>query len=284
MDVDTRRLRFLVALADEGSFTDAAIALGTTQASVSRGIAALETQLAVRLVERSTRSLQFTAIGLDVLEAARTLLATLDELVHIARGGNAKLRVGYAWSALGQHTAAVQRRWQQEHPQTELVLVQSNTSSAGLLEGAADIAVLRRAVDDRRLHSVVVGVEDRYGAVAAHHPLARRRSLRLEDFDGSTIAIDAVTGTTTEALWPTGAGPRATRAVRGMEEWLNLIALGDVVGMTAAATAWQHPRPEIRYRRVVGTPPVAVTVAWRASSPHPLAQAFAALVASAYAE
>lgn len=281
--MDTRRLRMLVSLADEGTFTDAGLALGTTQASVSRGIGALESDLGVRLVDRTTRSVGFTAIGRQVLEQARLLLAELDRLEQLARGSAVTLRVGYAWAALGEHTERVQHVWQTQYPDVELTLVQSNTSTAGLLDGTADIAVLRRAVDDRRLKSVVVGVEDRYGAVAASHAMARKRTLRLQDFDGSVIAIDSVTGTTSEALWPAGSGPSAIREVRGMEDWLNAIATGKVVGMTAAATAWQHPRPGIRFRRVTGTPPVAVTIAWRAANPPPLAQAFTAIVAAAYA-
>jgi DNA-binding transcriptional LysR family regulator len=283
MNGDIGSLRVLVALADEGTFTDAAAALGRSQATASRALASLEQHLGVRLVERTTRSLQFTAAGLRVVEHARRLLVELDRLDRIAHGAGTELRVGYAWAALGERTALVLQRWQSAHHDTELVLVQSHSRTAGLLEGGADIAVLRRPVDDRRLKSVVVGVEPRMGAVASSHPLARKRSLRLSDFDGCTIAIDTVTGTTTEALWPAGSGPRATHAVRSMEEWLNAVATGKVLGMTAAATAWQHPRPGISYRQVVGTPPVAVTIAWRAADPPPLAQAFAALVSQAYA-
>ncbi len=50
--VEVRQLRALVAVAEEGTFTDAAIALGTSQASVSRLVASLERQVGVRLVER----------------------------------------------------------------------------------------------------------------------------------------------------------------------------------------------------------------------------------------
>jgi DNA-binding transcriptional LysR family regulator len=110
------------------------------------------------------------------------------------------MRVGYAWSALGRHTTPLQRRWSAQHPGSTLVFVQASTSSAGLLEGAADIAVTRRQLDERRFCTALIGVEARYAALAADHPLARRRSLRMGDFAGATVGIDARTGTT-EDLW-----------------------------------------------------------------------------------
>lgn len=284
MNEERRRLRVLVALADEGTFTDAAISLGISQAAVSRTVTSLERDLGVRLVQRTTRSVAFTPAGTAVLEQARRVLDTLDAIERIARGTGSELRVGYAWSALGQHTQRVAEVWAERYPGVELVLLQANTHTAGLLEGTADIAVLRRPVDDRRLHSTVVGVEPRYAGLATSNPLARKRSLRLDDFDGCTIAIDSVTGSTTEALWPAGSGPTSTRHVRGIEEWLTVVASGRALGMTSAATAWQHPRPGVVFRPVRDVPPVPVTLAWRASDAPPSAQAFANLVAGVYAE
>lgn len=67
MDLDTRHLRALVAVVDEGTFTDAAIAFRTSQASVSRSIQRLEAQLGLRLLDRSTRHVETTTAGDQVL-------------------------------------------------------------------------------------------------------------------------------------------------------------------------------------------------------------------------
>ena len=50
MDLELRHLRCLVAIVDSGTFTDAAIELGISQAAVSRNLMALEQVLAVRLL------------------------------------------------------------------------------------------------------------------------------------------------------------------------------------------------------------------------------------------
>lgn len=170
--------------------------------------------------------------------------------------------MGYAWAALGRHTITLQRQWSAAHPTSALILVQANSTTAGLIEGLADIAVTRRQLDERRFRTAVVGAEVRYAALAADHHLAHRRSVRMSDFAGATIAIDARTGTTSENLWPLGAAPTATRDTHTVDEWLTLIAAGQAIGITSEATAWQHPRPGLTYRRVVDAEPLPVWLAW----------------------
>jgi len=139
------------------------------------------------------------------------------------------------------------------------VFVQANSVTAGLGEGIADVAVIRRPFADVRFGTALVGVESRYAAVATDNPLARKRSLRLADLARFTVAVDSLTGTTTPDLWPT---PPTIRPSHGLDEWLTLIAAGQAVGLTSEATAQQNPRPGIAYRPVRDAPPIPVALAW----------------------
>lgn len=96
MDVELRQLRCLVAIVDEGTFTDAAIALGVSQAAVSRTLASLERTLGVRLLRRTSRAVAPTTTGLRVVAQARRVLGEVDDLVREATSGHSTLRVGYA--------------------------------------------------------------------------------------------------------------------------------------------------------------------------------------------
>jgi DNA-binding transcriptional LysR family regulator len=282
MSLELRHLRALVAVVDEGTFTDAATTLGVSQASVSRSVRALEDELGARLLQRTTREVSLTVLGARVVTHARGVLAEVAAIERAADIVASEIRVGYAWSALGRHTTSVQRRWTVDHPGSALVFVQSHTTLAGLGDGTADVAVLRRPVDDRRISVLAVGTERRYAAVASDDSLARRRSVLLADFDGRTIAIDEVTGTTTSDLWHAGSGPSRTRSIHGVDEWLTLIAAGQAVGMTSEATTRQHPRPGVAYRPVRDAAPITVLVAWRTDDPPPLLSAFTGLVRDAY--
>jgi DNA-binding transcriptional LysR family regulator len=82
MSLDLDALRVFVEVADRGSFTRAAEGLGLSKARVSVRLAALETELGTRLVQRSTRAVRLTADGEDFLERARGLLDAADELAR----------------------------------------------------------------------------------------------------------------------------------------------------------------------------------------------------------
>lgn len=283
MDPDVRQLRALLAVVDTGTFTGAAAVLGVSQASVSRAVASLERALGARLLQRTTREVSLTAAGAHVVRHARRVLEEVAAIQRAAQRSRGDLRIGYAWSALGRHTTAVQRRWSQAHPGSALVFVQSNTPTAGLTEGTVDASVLRRPVGDDRLRTALVGVERRYAAVAADDLLARRRSVGLDDVAGRTVAVDALTGTTTEELWSPHRAPAATLTVRGVDDWLTVIAAGQAIGISAEATVAQHPRPGLVYRPVRDAPPVPVRLAWWADSPPPDLDALVQLVCEQYA-
>ncbi|BCL26100.1 LysR family transcriptional regulator [Streptomyces aurantiacus] len=276
-------MRCLVAIVDEGGFTDAALALGVSQAAVSRTLASLERALGVRLLRRTSREVAPTAAGLRVVAHARRVLAEVEGLVREVASGRASLRIGYAWSALGRHTLAFQRGWAKTRPETELELVRANSATAGLAEGMCELGIVRRPLDERRFESVIVGLERRLCALASDDPLARRRSVRLADLTGRTLLVDSRTGTTTTELWPPDARP-AVRETHDIDDWLTAISTGRCVGMTAEATAHQYPRPGVVYRPVRDAEPIAVRLAWWRDDPHPAAPGVRELLVALYQE
>jgi DNA-binding transcriptional LysR family regulator len=284
MDPEVRQLRALLAVVDAGTFTGAADVLGVTQASVSRTVAALERALGARVLQRTTREVSLTAVGAQVVGHARRVIEEVAAIRRASEQRRGDLRIGYAWSALGRHTTAVQRRWSDAHPGSALLFVQSSTATAGLTDGVTDVSVLRRPISDARVHTALLGVERRYAAVAADDALARRRSVSLNDFTGRTVAVDSLTGTTTEQLWSSAGGPTATRPVRGIEDWLTVIAAGQAVGISSEATAAQHRRPGVVYRPVRDAPPVPVWLAWWTDSPPPNLDALLQLICEQYAQ
>ncbi|MCU1682512.1 MAG: LysR family transcriptional regulator [Amycolatopsis sp.] len=281
MTLELRQLRCLVAIVDAGTFTDAAIDLGISQAAVSRTLAALETELGVRLLRRTAREVTLTATGARVLSHARQVLAGAAELVRETTTGHTRLRVGYAWSAMGRHTLAFQRRWPALRPDTELHLVRTNSATGGLAEGACDVAVVRTPPDERRFDSVIIGLERRFCAIAADDVWARRRSLRLAEISERTLLVDRRTGTTTTDLWPPQAVP-AVEYTNDIDDWLGVIAAGNAIGVTAEATVAQYPRPGVVYRPLRDAPPIAVRLAWWHDDPHPATPAAVELLTALY--
>ena len=243
---------------------------------------ALEKILGVRVLHRTSRQVSPTTAGTEVLAHARQVLAAVDNLLTSAASGHSRLRVGHAWSAMGRHTQAFQRRWAAARPDVELQLIRANSPTGGLAEGLCDIAVVRSAASGRDIASAIVGHERRYCAMSADDPWARRRSIRLGEIPQRVLLIDSRTGTTTPELWPPDGRPRL-RHTRDIDDWLWVIAAGEGVGITAEGTTSQYRRDGVVFRPLRDAPPITVFMIWRRHDPHPATPAAVALLTELYA-
>lgn len=263
MEWSLRELRFFVTAAEAGSFTEAAAQLYVSQAAVSRTIAGLEKTVGDRLLRRVSRGCELTSTGQQVLPHARRVLAEAERFTEFLSSRHSVLRLGYAWAALGRHTARLQRDWVRRHEAIELELVRHNSSTAGLAEGMCDVAIVRRAVDEKRFDSLVVGLERRLVAFASDDSQwSRRRQLSMAEIADRTVIIDPRVGTTSSELWSGADHPPQFVESTDVDGWLDTIAAGRGVGTTAEATAHHHPRPGVTYRPIKDGPRIPVRLAW----------------------
>lgn len=283
MDFQIRHLRSFLRVTEAGTFTDAAIELGISQAAVSRNIAALERALGVRLLVRTTRSVELTPAGKRLIGRARHALSALEDLQREASASKGTVRIGYAWSALGRLTPEFQRRWTAAFPDKDLLLIRTNTPTAGLAEGTTDLAILRRTPEPGTLDFVLTGYEKRYCALAIEDPLATKRTVTLAQVRDATLAIDVRTGSTRLDLWPEGKQPVQTVTTEDVDDWLTVIGSGKARGITAESTAHQYRRAGLVYRLVRDAPPVPVYLAWSKTDPPALQAEAAELIRSLYA-
>ena len=219
---------------------------------MSRTLIALEQILGVRLLYRTSRSVSPTTAGVQVLARARQVLADAANLLAEATTGHTRLRIGHAWSAMGQHTLEFQRRWAALHPEVELHLVRTNSPTGGLAEGLCDLAVVR--------------------IPAAGEPVRggrrRPRTAVLRDSGGRPVG-PATHGTAHGDAGPHGAHRPAHRQHDGrtvarraapvladtqdIDDWLALIAAGRGIGITPESTVHQYRREGVVFRAVAGT-------------------------------
>jgi DNA-binding transcriptional LysR family regulator len=282
MELELRQLRVLVAVDEERSFTAAADRLGMSQAAASRSIAALEHELGTRMLHRTTRRVEPTDAGASFAATARRVLAELDHAVAEARGERSVIRVGYQWAAIGAHTTPVLRSWNRSHADAPMRLVRLNRRDGGLVDGLVDLAILRHGVEPE-LDSELVGTEPRVVAVPFDHPLADRASVALADLVSFTVARDRHTGTTSAELWTSvGLAVPAMTETGDVEEWLDLIAAGDAIGVTAEGTVHHYPRPGVVFVPIDDAPPIEVRLAWHRRYRHPYASRVARAIRAAY--
>jgi DNA-binding transcriptional LysR family regulator len=189
--LDVRRMRVLREVAARGSFSAAADSLAYTQSAVSQQIAALEREAGTTLVERSARGVRLTDAGRALVEHADVILARLAdaeaELEAIAglRGG--RLRLAAFPSAGATVMPEAIARYRDRHPAVELTLAPAEPEDgvamlrSGEVDLALDITVSFRPLPDDGVERLHLLDDPMYVALPMHHPLARKRNLKLEE-------------------------------------------------------------------------------------------------------
>ncbi|TDP98569.1 MULTISPECIES: LysR family transcriptional regulator [unclassified Leifsonia] len=186
--MDTRQLEYLVAVADERSFTRAAERVFAAQSTVSAGIQSLERELGAALFERDAHGVRPTEVGEAVLAEARAALEAVERMRDLA-GDQGPLRgtvrVGIFTNLQSVDLPGIMGEFHRRHPDVDLRLGPSPGGSTGLVEdvrqGRLDIAFhgLPETVPDLLTRHLV---DSPFLAVLPEgHPLARRRSVALAD-------------------------------------------------------------------------------------------------------
>ena len=124
--MELRRLRYFLAVAEELSFTRAAVRLQMAQPPLSTQIQLLESELGVTLFDRSRRAITLTAAGLALVPEARRLLADAEQTARIVRhaadGTVGRLAVGFVPAAVNGVLPDILRRYRERYPGVALSL------------------------------------------------------------------------------------------------------------------------------------------------------------------
>ncbi len=216
-------LRSFVAVAESGTFTGAARALGLRQSTVSQQIRRLEDAVGRRLLDRDTHRVAITVEGEAILDHARRVLDSHERMARYLAGTplRGRLRIGasedFVLSALPDVLADFVRRYPEVN--IELTAGLSENLYALFDAGALDILFVKRRIGDRR------------GIVAWSEPIAwvGRPGYRLPA-DGALPLL----------LYPTPSVTRA-RALEALEaagtSWRVAFTSASLTGLTAAARA-----------------------------------------------
>ncbi|MDL4816286.1 LysR family transcriptional regulator [Actinomadura opuntiae] len=290
-DLESRQLRYFVAVAEELSFRRAAERLGMAQPPLSRAIRELERGLGVRLFERSTRQVELTAAGQVLLRDARTVLEAITAAARRTRNAGRPapelrlaLKADFDAGLLPQFLAAYRR--EPEAIPVELVLGGRGEQEAALRDGRADVAVVPELADGRGLDVEPLLTEPRLVALAASDPLAARSSLSLSDLagrvlpDGRPAELGGLppgpshrdAGVQQSAA--RGSFAESRRPVRDLMELFSVVEVGGVIWFVPVSIARRHARPGIAYRTVRDLPPAEFCIAWPQDCRSPAVAAF----------
>ena len=195
MKIDTLGVQAFIAIAEQGSFSRAAASLSITQTALSRRLQNLESQLGVKLLERTTRSVSLSAIGRDFLPRAQHLLDELARALLEIRETGKSLRGDVTIACvptLGvRFLPAVVRRYSAQHPANRIRILDhaSFDVAAAVLRREAEFGIGMQGLHDPSLSSVPL-LEDRF-VLACHagHALARHKTLAWKQLEAHTLIL-----------------------------------------------------------------------------------------------
>ncbi|GAB2506150.1 LysR family transcriptional regulator [Nocardiopsis aegyptia] len=281
--VETRELRYFVAVAEERHFGRAAERLGMAQPPLSRAIQQLERRLDVRLLERDRRGVSLTGAGEVLLHEGR---AALDAVTAAARRtrraggasgtGDARERLVLAVKAAASHELLhkLLDAYAAEPGAAEVEVLPSGTCEQGemLRDGRADVAIMHAPFNSLvGFDSEELMTEGQIAILPAGHPLAARDVLSLAEV--TDIPDLPLARWSRHGAYPPGPGPE----IHDQTQLAQLIALGRTVAVfpdSARAWLWsEHAAVPL-----TDAPPVVTHIAWPA---HSRSLALAGLIATA---
>ncbi|MCU1641130.1 MAG: hypothetical protein JWN03_1405 [Nocardia sp.] len=281
-DLDLRKLRYFVAVAEHMHFGRAAEQLFIAQPVLSRQIRALEDELGVRLFERDRRGTALTAAGEQLLADARPLLEGAQALhrraVRAAHGTDT-FTVGFM---PGLIVSAPVRALAARHPDLNVELVRTtwDDQTAAVRDGRVDISFVRPPIDSEGLRTRPLYTEPRVVLVSTDHPLAGKESIVLADLAGDHLLQDP----DMFPEWRAAAtDPRAQSqpvpVFRSVEEKLEHVAVRRGIAFLPLSVATFYTRSDITYIAVSDLSPGEVNLAWDSARCSPLIDEFADLAA-----
>jgi DNA-binding transcriptional LysR family regulator len=298
MTIELRHLRYFVAVAEEASFTAAARRVHVAQQVLSTQVRQLEEAVGTQLLNRTNRGATLTPAGTAFLATARETLAGLDRGVaaaqNAARAVTGRLSVSLASGCENETRTALLTAFERAYPGVDMRLqtFDMTAPSAGLLDHASDVAVLRPPVAAPGIGLTVVRSEPRMFVLPAGHPLAARGELRLPDVAGLPfVTADLATDGCDPRAWqddwlirprPGGDVPVIGATAQTVDNWCEHVAAGHGIGLCPASAAAFHGRPDVCFVPGAGLPPATMCVAWRIGDARPAVQHFVSLASSKF--
>ena len=185
--LNTFQIECFLALSRSLNFTQTSEDLFVSQPTLSRNIAALETELGVQLLVRNTKSVELTAAGRRFAKRVASSIEGFQDAVEEARlardGVVGSLRLGIQVDTFEPFVVDLVNCFRKEHPQIELKLRPMSISKLqrGINNGTLDLVIGAKETNLRHPGQLLLSERAECVALPAGHPLAEREILQMEE-------------------------------------------------------------------------------------------------------
>jgi LysR family hydrogen peroxide-inducible transcriptional activator len=281
-------IRYLVAVAEHRHFGRAATACNVSQPTLSSQIKKLEDELGVRLLERTNKRVDLTAVGGQILNHARRALAEAGQMEAVARAARdplvGPLKLGVIPTLAPYLMPLILNPLKQACPGMTLELWEDQTLSLidGLRNHRLDAALLATPPGAPEITELALFEEPLLAALPLHHRFAGAKSVNEEELAGELLVLADGHCLANQAMAACGARGGALRGAMPanlqastLETLVNLVAAGYGATLLPALAVDSFSRREIVLRPLEGRSSRTIRLASRPGFPR--AQALRAL-------
>jgi DNA-binding transcriptional LysR family regulator len=186
--MDLASLRAFVEVAREGSFSQAAETLFLTQPAISKRIAALESELGVRLFDRAGRQVILTEAGQHLLPRAESIIHDISDIGRALSNLSGEIAGELAMATshhIGLHRLpSILKAYSEQYPKVSLDIrfMESEKACSAVEHGELELAVVTLPlVSSNALKSEIIWRDPLVPVVAPEHPLANAQQITLAE-------------------------------------------------------------------------------------------------------
>ena len=245
MNLNLRQVEAFVQLARLGGFSRAAAQLHVSQAGLSILIRKLEDKLAMKLVERTTRSVSLTPAGHEILPMAERMLADAEAILSSSRGivaqHSGRIALALPPMLAGTVLPEVLKRFRDDHPRVAVAFRECvNEELIGRIYARdVEFGLAFGVQASSELVCQPVLEDELAVACLATHRLARKRVVRWRDLAGEPIithATGSIARTLTENAFME-AGLLLTPAYEATNSLTALALAAEGLGLAVVSSA-----------------------------------------------
>ena len=256
MKIDFDGVQAFVTIAERGSFSKAAQQLHVTQTALTRRIQKLEVYLGLRLLDRTTRRVELTAVGREFLPQARHIVHDMTAAVERLKDMSQRSTGHFTLASIPSMTAhilpEVIQRYTQEHPENRIRLLDGATHEvrAAILGSRAELGIAVQGEKHPDLSETVLFADPLTFVCRAGHRLHARRSVTWNDMrDAELISVSSFTATRIfmdYQLAKRGIRLHGSHEVQHHAIAINLVAAGVGSAILPSSCLLEGDRPGVR--------------------------------------
>ncbi|QHG68232.1 LysR substrate-binding domain-containing protein [Pseudomonas putida] len=280
VDITMRQLRYFLAAAEHGQFSQAAIKVHVSQSAITTAVSQLETILAVQLFERQPHGVRLTAEGHKFRQHARHILDTLQDAVaqpsFLSHSLSGTVRIGASYTVLGYYLPTLLARFKRSYPQVEIDLVDMDRIAIeqGISDASLDLGltIVSNADINQPFERHVLMRSRRQLWLATEHPLMNVEAISLAEIAEHAYILATVDEGESSAMryWRSAnLKPRIAFRTSSMEALRGLVAYG--FGVTILSDMlyrpWSLEGRKIEARPITDViPPMELGLIWHTTT------------------